>query len=66
MRSDSLHRSTECARLGLGLGPERAGLGLGSRLEGGRLELEPRYILCELVVFLMLDTRFLLTLNEAS
>ena len=50
-------------------GLERAGLeraGSGSGLERGRLELEPRYILCELVVFLMLDTRFLLTLNEAS
>ena len=52
-----LHHSNECGGLRLGL---------GSGLERGRLELEPRYILCELVVFLMLDTRFLLTLNEAS
>ena len=46
-------------RLGLGpehAGLERAGLGFGSGLEHGRLELEPRYILCELVVFLILDT----------
>ena len=41
-------------------GLERAGLGFRSGLERGRLELEPRYILCELVVFLILDTRYLL------
>ena len=68
MRSDSKTSTTqnECGGLGLGLGPERAGLeragleraelGFGSGLERGRLKPEPRYILCELVVFLIPGT----------